>query len=50
MCGKKYKIDIKYIISGVIEKDMREWKVDGLIPNNRVAREKCRDLGWIEVG
>jgi hypothetical protein len=45
ICGENnYKLDIKHVIDGVVVEGTREGEVDGSITNNRVAREKCRDL------
>jgi hypothetical protein len=44
MWTKNYKIDTKHDIGWVVAEGMREGEVDGLIPNNRVVREKFRDL------
>jgi hypothetical protein len=45
ICGQKnYKLDIKHDIDGVVVEGTRKSEVDGSITNNRVAREKCRDL------
>jgi hypothetical protein len=52
ICGENnYKLDTRHVIDGVVGEGMREGEVDGLNTNNRVAREKCRDLrlrrrGW----
>jgi hypothetical protein len=45
ICGQQnYKVDIKYAIGGMVEEDMHECEVRGLIPSNRVVHEKCHDL------
>jgi hypothetical protein len=45
ICGENnYKLDTRYVIDGVVGEGMREGEVDGSNTNNRVAREKCRDL------
>jgi hypothetical protein len=44
ICEKNYKLDIKHALDGVVVEGTREGEVDGLITNNRVAREKCRNL------
>jgi hypothetical protein len=41
---KKYKLDTKHVISGVIVDGTCEGGVSGWIPNNHVAREKYHDL------
>jgi hypothetical protein len=49
ICGENnYKLDTRHVIDGVVVEGMREGEVYGSITNNRVAREKCRDLrvGW----
>jgi hypothetical protein len=51
ICGQNnYKLDTKHVIDGVVVEGMREGEVECSITNNRVAREKCRDLrrvgGW----
>jgi hypothetical protein len=47
--GKKYKLDTKYVIGGVVVYGMRNGEVDSSIVNNHVAHENCRDLrvGWV---
>jgi hypothetical protein len=42
--GKKYKLDTKYVIGGVVVYGMRNGEVDSSIVNNHVAHENCRDL------
>jgi hypothetical protein len=45
ICGQNnYKLDTKHVIDGVVVEGMREGEVECSITNNRVAREKCRDL------
>jgi hypothetical protein len=45
ICGQNnYKLDTKHAIDRVVVEGTREGEVDGSITNNRVAREKCRDL------
>jgi hypothetical protein len=45
ICGQNnYKLDTKHAIDRVVVEGTREGEVDGSIINNRVAREKCRDL------
>jgi hypothetical protein len=49
-----YKLDTRHVIDGVVGEGTREGEVDGSNTNNRVAREKCRDLrrrrvGWAEA-
>jgi hypothetical protein len=45
ICGQNnYKLDTKHVIDGVAVEGTREGDVEGSITNNRVAREKCRDL------
>ena len=45
ICGENnYKLDTRHVIDGVVEEGTREGEVDGSNTNNRVAREKCRDL------
>jgi hypothetical protein len=45
ICGENnYKLDTKHVIDGVVGEGTREGEVDGSNTNNRVAREKCRDL------
>jgi hypothetical protein len=45
ICGQNnYKLDTMHVINGVVVESMREGEVDGSSTNNRVAREKCRDL------
>jgi hypothetical protein len=40
ICGhKNYKLDTKYVIGGVVAEGTRESEIDGLIPNNCLARE-----------
>jgi hypothetical protein len=41
---KNYKLDTKHAIGGVVVESTHEGEVGGLIPNNCVAHEKCRDL------
>jgi hypothetical protein len=51
ICGQKnYKVDTKHVIGGVIVEETREREVDGSISNNRVAREKYRDMRWRRWG
>jgi hypothetical protein len=56
ICGENnYKLNTRHIIDGVVVEGTRESEVYGSITNNRVAREKCRDLrrrraGWGGVG
>jgi hypothetical protein len=45
ICGENnYKLDTRYVIDGVVGEVTREGEVDDSNTNNRVAREKCRDL------
>ena len=45
ICGENnYKLDTRHVIDGVVGEGTREGEVDGSNSNNRVAREKCRDL------
>jgi hypothetical protein len=45
ICGENnYKLDTRHVIDGVVVEGTREGEVYGSITNNRVAREKCRDL------
>ena len=45
ICGENnYKLDTRHVIDGVVGEGTREGEVDGSNTNNRVAREKCRDL------
>jgi hypothetical protein len=45
ICGENnYKLDTRHVIDGVVGKGTREGEVDGSNTNNRVAREKCREL------
>jgi hypothetical protein len=49
ICGENnYKLDTRHVIDGVVGESTREGEVDGSNTNNRVAREKCRNLrvGW----
>jgi hypothetical protein len=42
ICGENnYKLDTKHAIDGVVVDGTRQGEVDGLITNNRVAREFC---------
>ena len=58
MWTKKYKIDTKHTIDGVVVEGTREGEVYGSIPHNRVAREFCAKNavtcdfdgdGWVEA-
>ena len=45
ICGENnYKLDTRHVIDGVVVEGTREGEVYGSNTNNRVAREKCRDL------
>jgi hypothetical protein len=45
ICGENnYKLNTRHVIDGVVVEGTREGEVYGSITNNRVAREKCRDL------
>jgi hypothetical protein len=45
ICGENnYKLDTRHVIDGVVGEGTRESEVDGSNTNNRVVREKCRDL------
>jgi hypothetical protein len=45
ICGENnYKLDTRHVIDGVVGESTREGEVDGSNTNNRVVREKCRDL------
>jgi hypothetical protein len=45
ICGENNcKLDTNHVIDGVVVEVTREGEVDGSITNNRVAREKYRDL------
>ena len=45
ICGENnYKLDTRHVIDGVVVEGTREGEDYGSITNNRVAREKCRDL------
>jgi hypothetical protein len=45
ICGENnYKLDTRHVIDGVVVEVTREGEVYGSITNNRVAREKYRDL------
>jgi hypothetical protein len=45
ICGENnYKLDTRCVIDGVVVEYTREGEVYGSITNNRVVREKCRDL------
>jgi hypothetical protein len=53
ICGENnYKLDTRHVIDEVVGEGTREGEVDGSNNNNRVVREKCRDLrlaggvGW----
>jgi hypothetical protein len=45
ICGENnYKLDTRHVIDEVVGEGTREGEVDGSNNNNRVVREKCRDL------
>jgi hypothetical protein len=51
ICGENnYKLDTRYVINGVVGEGTREGEVDGSNTNNRVARDKCRDLRLRRAG